>query len=249
MIDFSDNIYSLNKCLSSRVFGEEKMTNLAKYVDHTLLSSAGTKQDVVKLCNEAKEYGFYAVCVHPIQVKNAVEALKGTAVKVAAVTGFPHGATYTEIKVEETSKCLADGANEIDMVINVGALKEGNLELVKNEIKQLAALCKGKAKLKVIIETGLLTDAEKVTACKLSVEAGADCVKTSTGVLKESKSATVEDVKLMYETVKDFGLFVKASGGVSDAKGAQALIDAGASRIGTSNGIKIITGDDNKTSG
>ena len=223
------------------------MTNLAKYVDHTLLSSAATKKDVEKLCNEAKEYGFYAVCVQPIQTKNAVEALKGTDVKVAAVTGFPHGATYTEIKVEETKKCLADGATEIDMVINVGALKEGNVEFVKDEIKQLAGLCKGKAKLKVIIETGLLTDEEKVTACKLSIEAGADCVKTSTGVLKESKPATVEDVKLMYETVKDFGLFVKASGGVSDATGAQALIDAGASRIGTSNGIKIVTGDNSKT--
>ncbi|HBG49611.1 MAG TPA: deoxyribose-phosphate aldolase [Cyanobacteria bacterium UBA9971] len=218
------------------------MTNLAKYVDHTLLSSAATKKDVEKLCNEAKEYGFYAVCVQPIQTKNAVEALKGADVKVAAVTGFPHGATYTEIKVEETKKCLADGANEIDMVINVGALKEGNLELVKDEIKKLADLCHGAAaKLKVIIETGLLTDEEKVIACKLSVEAGADCVKTSTGVLKESKPATVEDVKLMYETVKDFGLFVKASGGVSDSKGANALVKAGASRIGTSSGIKIIT--------
>ena len=217
------------------------MTSLAKYVDHTLLSSAATKQDVEKLCKEAREYGFYAVCVHPIQVKNAVEALKGTDIKIAAVTGFPHGATYTEIKVEETKKCLADGATEIDMVINVGALKEGNLELVKNEIKQIADTCKGKAKLKVIIETGLLTQEEKVTACKLSAEAGADFVKTSTGVLKESKPATVEDVKLMNETVKSFGLLVKASGGVSDAKGAKALIEAGASRIGTSSGIKIIT--------
>ena len=217
------------------------MINLAKYVDHTLLSSAATKHDVIKLCEEAKKYGFYAVCVQPIQVKNAVEALKGTDVKIAAVTGFPHGASYTEIKVEETKKCLADGATEIDMVINVGALKEGNLELVKDEIKQIVDICKGKAKVKVIIETGLLTEDEKVTASKLSAEAGADFVKTSTGVLKESKSATVEDVKLMHETVKDFGLLVKASGGVSDAKTAKALIEAGASRIGTSQGIKIIT--------
>lgn len=216
------------------------MTNLAKYIDHTLLSSAGTKQDVEKLCKEAVEHGFYAVCVHPIQVKNAVEALKGTNIKVAAVTGFPHGATFTEIKVAETKKCLDDGATEIDMVINVGALKEGNLKFVKDEIKQIADACKGKVKLKVIIETGLLTEEEKVTACKLSAEAGADFVKTSTGVLKESKPATVEDVKLMNETVKGFGLLVKASGGVSDAKGTKALIEAGASRIGTSSGIKII---------
>lgn len=215
--------------------------NLAKYIDHTILSSAATKQDIVKLCEEAKQYGFYAVCVHPIQVKNAVEALKGTDVKVAAVAGFPNGATFTEIKVAETQKCLADGATEIDMVINVGALKEGNLALVKDEIKQLADECKGKAKLKVIIETGLLTEEEKITACRLSAEAGADFVKTSTGVLKESKPAIVEDIKLMYETVKDFGLLVKASGGVSDAAGAKALIEAGASRIGTSSGIKIIS--------
>jgi len=217
------------------------MTNLAKYIDHTVLSSAATKKDVEKLCTEAKKYGFYAVCVQPIQTKNAVEALKGTNVKVAAVIGFPHGATYTEIKVEETKKCLADGATEIDMVINVGALKEGNLELVKDEIKQIVNTCKGKAKLKVIIETGLLTDEEKVTASRLSAEAGADFVKTSTGVLKESKPATVEDVKLMHETVKSFGVLVKASGGVSDASGAKALIEAGASRIGTSSGIKIIS--------
>lgn len=217
------------------------MTNLAKYIDHTLLSSAATKQDVVKLCNEAKEYGFYAVCVQPIQVKNAAEALQGSDVKVAAVVGFPHGATYTEIKVEETKKCIADGATEIDMVINVGALKDGNTTLVKDEIKQLVDICKGKARLKVIIETGLLTEEEKITACKLSAEAGADFVKTSTGVLKESKPATVEDVKLMYETVKDFGVLVKASGGVSIAEGAKALIEAGAGRIGTSSGIKIIS--------
>lgn len=217
------------------------MTNLAKYIDHTLLSSAATKQDVVKLCNEAKEYGFYAVCVQPIQVKNAAEGLNGSDVKVAAVVGFPHGAAYTEIKAEETKKCIIDGATEIDMVINVGALKEGNTSLVKDEIKQLVDICKGKARLKVIIETGLLTEEEKITACKLSAEAGADFVKTSTGVLKESKPATVEDVKLMYETVKDFGVLVKASGGVSSAEGAKALIEAGANRIGTSSGIKIIS--------
>jgi deoxyribose-phosphate aldolase len=215
--------------------------NLAKYIDHTLLSSAATKQDVIKLCQEAKQYGFYAVCVQPIQTKNAVEALTDTDIKVAAVIGFPHGATYTEIKLAETNQCLEDGATEIDMVINVGALKEGNTALVQDEIKQIVQLCTGKAKLKVIIETGLLTLDEKVLACKLAAEAGADFVKTSTGVLKESKPATVDDVHLMYKTVEKYGVKVKASGGVSDSITAMALIEAGASRIGTSSGIKIVS--------
>jgi len=218
------------------------MSEIAKYIDHTILSSAATKEDIIKLCKEAAEYGFYAVCVQPVWTKTAVEALKNTDVKVAAVAGFPHGATYTEIKAAETKMCLENGANEIDMVINIGALKDGNFELVKSEIQVLAELCKEySAKLKVIIETGLLTEKEKITACKLAVEAKADCVKTSTGVLKESKPATTEDVKLMHETVKDYGLFVKASGGVSDLAGAKALIEAGASRIGTSSGIKIVS--------
>lgn len=217
------------------------MTNLAKYIDHTLLSSAATKNDVVKLCEEAKQYGFYAVCVQPVQVENACNALAGSDIKVAAVIGFPHGATFTEIKVAEAQKCIKNGATEIDMVINIGALKEGNLEFVKDDISQIANICKGKAKLKVIIETGLLTEGEKIIACKLSVEAGADFVKTSTGVLKESKPATVEDVGLMHETVKDFGVLVKASGGISDLLTAKDLIEAGASRIGTSSGIKIIS--------
>lgn len=216
------------------------MTNLAEYIDHTLLSSAATKHDIQKLCEEAKQYGFYAVCVHPIQVENAVNELKDSDIKIAAVVGFPHGATFTEIKVAETLKCLEHGAKEIDMVINIGALKEGNKSLVKEDIKHVANACKNKAKLKVIIETGLLTDEEKIIACKLAAEAGADFVKTSTGVLKESKPATVEDVKLMKETVKEFGLLVKASGGIKDAAGAKALIEAGASRIGTSSGVEIV---------
>ena len=218
--------------------------NLAQYIDHTLLSSAATKSDIEKLCKEAKEYGFPAVCVQPARVKDAVSFLEGTNIKTAAVVGFPHGATYTEIKTAETEKCITDGATEIDMVINVGALKEGNMVLVKDDIKQVAAVCKNKAELKVIIETGLLTDEEKVTACKLAAEAGADFVKTSTGVLKESAPASIEDVKLMYETVKEFGLSVKASGGIKDAKSATALIEAGASRLGTSSGIEIVSKKD-----
>lgn len=215
--------------------------DLAKYIDHTLLSSAATKQDVIKICEEAKQYGFYAVCIQPVQVKNAVDALTNSDIKVAAVVGFPHGATFTEIKVEETKKCIEDGATEIDMVINVGALKERNLELIQDEIRQLAEICKDRAKLKVIIETGLLTEEEKPIACRLAAEAGADFVKTSTGVLKESKPATVDDVHLMYKIVEHYGVRVKASGGVSNAEGARALIEAGASRIGTSSGIKIVS--------
>ncbi len=219
------------------------MTNLAQYIDHTLLSSAATKNDIIKLCEEAKKYGFYAVCVQPVQVKNAVETIKDIDVKVAAVVGFPHGATFTELKIQEAKMCIENGADEIDMVINIGALKEGNLKLVEEEIKKLIDECKNinsSVKIKVIIETGLLTEEEKIAACRLSVEAGADFVKTSTGVLKESKPATVEDVKLMYDIVKNYGVRVKASGGISDLEKAKALIEAGASRIGTSSSIKIV---------
>ena len=216
------------------------MKNLAQYIDHTLLSSAARGADIEKLCLEAKTEGFYAVCVQPVQVECAVNALNDSDVKVAAVVGFPHGATFTEVKVLEAQKCISLGAEEIDMVINIGALKEGNLEAVKEDIRQVSEVCEGRAVLKVIIETGLLTRDEKITACELAAEAGADYVKTSTGVLKESKPATVDDVKLMYETVKDFGLKVKASGGIKDEAFATALIEAGASRIGTSSGVDII---------
>lgn len=215
--------------------------NIAEYIDHTLLSSGATKRDIEKLCKEAEEYGFYAVCVQPIRVKDAVIRLKNTNVKVAAVVGFPHGTVYTEIKAAEAEICLADGAEEIDMVMNIGALKEGDLSFVKNDIKQIVNICEDRAALKVIIETGLLTEGEKIIACKLAAEAGADFVKTSTGVLKESVPASVEDVKLMYETVKGFGLSVKASGGIKDYAFAKALIDAGATRLGTSSGIKIVS--------
>jgi len=216
--------------------------DLAKYIDHTLLSSAATANDIKKLCEEALQYGFCAVCVQPYQVKNAADFLKNTPVKIAAVVGFPHGATFTSIKAEETRLCLENGASEIDMVINIGALKAENHDFVEQDIKTLADLCKNyNARLKVIIETGLLSYEEKISACRIAAEAGADFVKTSTGVLKESKPATVEDVELMHNTVKNYGVLVKASGGIKDRKTTLALIEAGASRIGTSSGVEIVS--------
>ncbi len=218
------------------------MENLAKYIDQTLLSQDATGEDVIKFCEEAKNYNFYAVCVQPIQVTTAAKTLKGSEVKIAAVVGFPCGSTFTEIKLKEAQLCLENGANEIDMVINIGALKERNLELVKSDILELAELTKkNNALLKVIIETGLLTDEEKALACKIAAEAGADFVKTSTGMTKNSKPASVEDVKLMYDTVNHLGVKVKASGGIKDYETAIAMINAGASRIGTSSGVQIVS--------
>lgn len=220
------------------------MLNIAQYIDQTLLSQDATVEEVVKFCEEAKKFNFYAVCVQPCRVPDAVETLKNSDIKVAAVTGFPCGATFTDIKVLETEKCLELGANEIDMVMNIGALKEKNLELVKSDIQKISETVKKyKAVLKVIIETGLLTDEEKTLACKLAVEAGADFVKTSTGMTKNSKPASVEDVNLMHETVKPAGVKVKASGGIKDYATAKAMIEAGASRIGTSSGVHILSNE------
>jgi len=218
------------------------MKNLAKYIDQTLLTQDVTKKDIVKFCEEAKKYEFYAVCVQPNRVADAYEVLKESNVKIAAVAGFPCGATFTEVKLKEAELCLENGANEIDMVLNIGALREKNLGLVKSDVQALAELTKANnALLKVIIETGLLTEEEKVLACKISAEAGADFVKTSTGMTKNSKPATVEDVKLMYDTVNHLGVKVKASGGVKDFKTAKFMIAAGASRIGTSSGAQIVS--------
>ena len=218
------------------------MQKIEKYIDQTLLLQDATKNDITDFCEEAKKHGFYAVCVQPYRVSEAAEVLKGSDVKIAAVVGFPCGSTFTEIKLLEAEKCIQLGADEIDMVMNIGALKEGNTEFVKTDIQKLAELTKkNNAVLKVILETGLLTNEEKVLACKIAAEAGADFVKTSTGMTKNSKPATVEDVQLMYETVNSFGVKVKASGGVKDYETAKAMIDAGASRIGTSSGVQIIT--------
>lgn len=213
--------------------------NIAKMIDHTLLKADTTKAQIVKLCEEAKQYGFASVCVNPTWVATAAELLKGTDVKVCTVIGFPLGASTPETKAFETKNAIENGAEEVDMVINIGALKDGNDDLVERDIRAVVEAAKGKALVKVIIETCLLTEEEKVRACQLAVKAGADYVKTSTGF--STGGATTEDVALMRKTVgKNIG--VKASGGVRDIKSAMAMIEAGATRIGTSSGVAIVAG-------
>ncbi|MDO5725384.1 MAG: deoxyribose-phosphate aldolase [Tissierellia bacterium] len=207
-----------------------------KYIDHTLLKADAQKEDIKKLCEEAKEYNFYAVCVNGYWVKDCYEILKDTDVKVAAVVGFPLGQMTTEAKAFETKKAIEDGATEIDMVINIGELKAKNYDAVKKDIEEVVKAANENI-VKVIIETCYLNDEEKIKACELSKAAGAHFVKTSTGF--GTSGATVEDVKLMKQTVGD-NLKVKASGGVRDLEGAKSMIDAGAERIGASSGIKII---------
>ena len=205
-------------------------------IDHTLLKPDASKDAILKLCEEAKEYGFKSVCVNPGFVSLAKDALKGSEVLVCTVIGFPLGANTTEVKVFETKDALDKGADEIDMVINVSRLKDRDDHYVEKEIRRIKDTC-GAHTLKVIIETCLLTDEEKVLACKLAKAAGADFVKTSTGF--STGGATVHDVKLMRETVgEDMG--VKASGGVRSHEDLLAMVEAGANRIGTSSGPKII---------
>ena len=215
------------------------MENLNKYVEHTLLKQDATKADLIKLFDEAKKYEFLGVCINPCYVKLAKENLKDTDVKIVTVIGFPLGANTTETKIFETINAVRDGADEIDMVINVTKLKDKELEYIEDEIRQIKAACTGKA-LKVIIETDLLTKEEIKLASELCIKGGADFVKTSTGFVKGGIGAKVEDVELMYNTVKNAGLQVKASGGVRDKETALAMIKAGAVRLGTSSGVKII---------
>lgn len=213
---------------------------LNKYIDHTLLKTDAKASDLDKLLAEAREYDFASVCVSPLWVKYAATALQGTDVKVCTVIGFPQGTHTTATKVFETKDAIANGAQEVDMVIAVGLLKQGDVQAVEDDIRAVAeAAHAGKALLKVIIETCLLTDEEKVAACKAAKAAGADFVKTSTGF--STGGATVHDVELMRRTVGN-EMGVKASGGVRTLKDAEAMIAAGANRIGTSNGIAIVKG-------
>jgi len=215
--------------------------DLAKMVDHTLVKPTATESEVVKLCEEAKKYRFGSVCVNPTYVSLATRLLKETDVKVCSSVGFPFGVTLPEVKAFEARRAVENGACEIDMVINIGALKSKDYETVKRDIEAVVDVKRYQNDLvvKVIIETGCLTDEEKVMACKLAKEAGADFVKTSTGFIKGG--ATVEDVRLMRETVgEDMG--VKAAGGIRTFKQALAMIEAGANRIGTSTGVAIIGG-------
>ncbi|WP_430487572.1 deoxyribose-phosphate aldolase [Priestia flexa] len=214
---------------------------ITKMIDHTLLKANATEEQITVLAQEAKEYSFASVCVNPTWVKKAAELLRDAQeVKVCTVIGFPLGANTPEVKAFETTNAIENGADEVDMVINIGALKDKNYELVERDIKAVVDAAKGKALVKVIIETCLLTDEEKVKACELSVKAGADFVKTSTGF--STGGATVEDIALMRKTVgPDLG--VKASGGVRGLEDAKAMIEAGATRIGASSGVSIAKGE------
>lgn len=217
------------------------MENLNKHIEHTLLKQDAKLEDFIKLFNEAKAHKFLGVCINPAYVKLAKENLKDNDVKVVTVIGFPLGANRSDVKAFEASKAVEDGADEIDMVINVTAIKNKDYDFVVNDIKAVKAVCKDKP-LKVILETDLLEKDEIKKACELCVEAKADLVKTSTGFVKGGVGAKAEDVKLMYETVSPYGLKVKASGGIRDKETAVKMIEAGAERLGTSSGVKIVAG-------
>lgn len=212
--------------------------NYAKFIDHTQLKPESTREQIDKIINEAKEYGFKSICVNPTHVKYSAEQLKGTDVLVCTVIGFPLGASTKEVIAFETKNAIENGASEIDMVINIGALKDGRLDEVKDDIESVVKASNSKT-VKVIIETVLLSDEEKVTACKIAKEAGADFVKTSTGFA--GGGATASDVKLMKDTVGE-ALEVKASGGVRNLEDFNNMLEAGATRIGASAGVQIIQG-------
>lgn len=211
---------------------------LAKYIDHTLLAADTTREQIATLCREAQAHGFYSVCVNSFQVPYAAQLLAGTPVEVCAVVGFPLGAGLTAAKAFEAQQAIAAGAGEIDMVLNIGALKDGLLDVVRDDIAAVKQAC-GAVPLKVILETCLLDAAEKTRACEMCRELGVAFVKTSTGFSRSG--ATLEDVTLMRKVVgADIG--VKASGGVRDYATAVAMIKAGATRLGTSSGIAIVSG-------
>lgn len=216
------------------------MENLNKHIEHTLLKQDAKHEDFKKLFEEAKQYNFLGVCINPLYVKSAKEYLRDTSVKIVTVVGFPLGANRSDVKAFETSKAVEDGADEIDMVINVSKLKDKDYKFVVNDIKAVKSACKDKP-LKVILETDLLTKEEIKKACELCIEAKADFVKTSTGFVKNGIGAQAEDVKLMYETVSPYGLKVKASGGIRDKETALKMLEAGAERLGTSSGVKIVS--------
>lgn len=206
-------------------------------IDHTLLKADAKKEDIEKLCEEAIKYNFKAVCVNPYYVELSKSLLKNSDVKVATVIGFPLGANTKEVKSFETVNAINNGADEIDMVINISALKNKEFDKVKEDIKAVVDSSNYRAVVKVIIETSLLTDEEKIKACELAKEAGADFVKTSTGF--STGGATVEDIKLMRKTIGD-KMSIKASGGIRDYETAKAMVEAGANRIGASASVKIV---------
>jgi deoxyribose-phosphate aldolase len=218
--------------------------DIARIIDHTILKPEASEDAVKRICEEALKYKFASVCINPTNVELAAELLKNSEVKVCTVIGFPLGANTTEVKAFETEDAIKKGAQEVDMVINIGKLKSGQYDYVKNDIKAVVKAAKGKALTKVIIETCLLNNEEKKLVCKMAKEVGADFVKTSTGF--SSGGATSEDVKLMRDTVgMDMG--VKASGGIRNRKDAENVIKAGASRIGASASVAICTNQEGKT--
>ena len=239
--------FSSTDKISQHSPGSKDITLLAKMIDHTLLKPEATKEQIKQLCDEAVEYGFASVCVNSGNVTLAYEYLKHTDIPVCCTVGFPLGATTTQAKVFEAKEAMENGAGEIDMVINIGALKSRDYDRVKSDIEEVVIAARGKASVKVIIETCLLEDEEKVKACEIAAEAGADFVKTSTGF--STGGANVEDIKLMRSVVGP-RMGVKASGGIGDHEAAQAMLDAGACtlgdsnlcRLGTSKSIKIVKG-------
>ncbi len=216
------------------------MENLNRHIEHTLLKQDAKKEDFIKLFDEAKKYNFLGVCINPEYVKLAKTYLKDTDVKVVTVIGFPLGANKTSVKAFETQEAVKDGADEIDMVINVTAVKNKDYDFVLSDIEAVKSACNGKP-LKVILETDLLEKDEIKTACELCIKAKADFVKTSTGFVKNGVGAKAEDVELMYKTVSPYGLKVKASGGIRDKEAAINMLNAGAERLGTSSGVKIVS--------
>ncbi len=217
------------------------MKDMAQYIDHTILNADATEAELAKICEEAAEYNFKTVCIQPYWIPFVKEELKATEVGITTVIGFPLGANATETKVFETKQAIKDGATEVDMVINIGALKSKDYDTVMKDIQAVVNAVAGAAVVKVIIETALLTKEEKIKASELSKKAGADFVKTSTGF--STGGATVEDIKLMRATVGP-ELGVKASGGVRSYADAVAMIEAGATRIGASSGISIVKGEE-----
>jgi deoxyribose-phosphate aldolase len=213
--------------------------SLSKYIDHTVLYADTTRATIKRFCKEAIEYDFVSVCFNPTHVKYAAGLLKGTSVKVCTVIGFPLGATTPFVKACEVRDAIANGVQEVDMVINIGAVKDGNFKLVEQDIKAVVDAAAGDVMVKVIIETCLLTDEEKVKVCKIATKAGADFVKTSSGFSKSG--ATAEDVALMKKSIGP-GMQVKASTGVRTTESVLQMIHAGATRIGTGSGIAIVTG-------
>ena len=211
---------------------------ISALIDHTLLKPEATHDQITQLCEEAREYGFAAVCVNPTNVKLAAELLKGSPVAVCTVIGFPLGATLPEVKAYEAQQTIHHGATEIDMVINIGALKSEDYELLEQDITAVARTCHDNGAIcKVIIEAALLTEEEKITACQLAKKAGSDYVKTSTGF--GPGGATVEDVTLMRRVIGP-SMGIKAAGGIRTLETAKKMIEAGATRIGTSSGVKIV---------